>query len=511
MATYQLLTNALPGIPTLTGGMKLGSTGVSRSPLRTLGSVAGLSGADGSFSAALGTGDIDYDSAGYLYVADPSNSRVQRFSKAADGSYTFDSKCSASSALGSAVTLDLVAIDRTRNQIHLAASNDTKTGNWIGVWDLSLWGAGSNNALTVANRLRAYGTNNTGNGSGKANTGQTLTLVGDFAFVTSMSGDLRALQWNHTTGALISEATQSFVLSKIISDGAGKYWAGASAGTFVGFRQIDPSTWTSLARLDNPNPAGLRYTRRNRFVLGADVTSCIYYGGRVYVRELTQGRILGWKASDNSFVDIFAMPGGMGTSGSDHWGDAPGQYFSLQIPWGKMGLWVAPSGSGKTDDLLMWSAHADNDNQQSFLAAWPLSTATATWTKNDWSTGVNTLKALGLAGVNLSSEKTKVRLRKNAGAWVTLTLDQLNSNSAIGAVGTFTTGDTLTVELSLSVWDRLDGHATLIAVRDKLTPSEVTGVLLYDDSAGDVYVPYLASGLRGRQGGQAAVKARQGA
>jgi len=140
---------------------------------------------------------------------------------------------------------------------------------------------------------------------------------------------------------------------------------------------------------------------------------------------------------------------------------------------------------------------------------YPLLASTATWTKTDWSAGTNTIKAISLKGTNLSGEKFKIRLKKNSGSWETITPDLVQDEATLDWA-TFTTGDILTVELSLSTWDRLDGHATLTANRDKIAPTNVAVQVVYEDTEGDVYVPYASAGFKARQNATGAFKARQG-
>jgi hypothetical protein len=498
----QVFDHNSPAVPTLAGGMRLGSAGVSGAPLQTIGVMTALSSADGSFSDTTGQGQIDYDSSGYLYVADATNQRVQRFSKAATGLYVYDSKCTALSALGSAVNLNLVAIDRARSQIHLASSAQAVASTWVGVWDLASWPT-----LTVANRVRSYGSNN-GSGAGKTNAGMGLTLVGDSAYAVSSAGDYRTVQWDHTTGVLTAEVTDTYLRSRLASDGT-RIFQGSLSGATKGLHRLDAALASAL-RLDNTLPSGLRYSRRNYLTLGTngDTADIQHHGGRIYLRTISEGRIVAWGSANDTFVDEFAWPGG--ASASESFGHAPGQMFTNQPLWGKMGTWVSGDGS-KSDDLLVWSSNAQNNVQHSFLTAFPLSTSTATWTKTDWSAGTSTLQAIALQGTGIAAEKLKVRLKKNSGSWVTVLASQLADSTQLQTVGTLTSGDTLTVELSLSTWDRLDGHATLIACRDKITPTEVAMSLYYEDSFADVYNVQLSPQVTGQQGGQAAFKGKQGA
>jgi hypothetical protein len=139
----------------------------------------------------------------------------------------------------------------------------------------------------------------------------------------------------------------------------------------------------------------------------------------------------------------------------------------------------------------------------------PISAATATWSKTDWSTGTNTIKAIGIKGTNIAAEKFKVRYRKNAGSWFTVTPDLMLDEASLDEV-TFTSGDTAEFELSFDLWNRLDGHASFYAVRDKLPPTNVALQVIYEDTEGDVYVPYATPGFRVKQNATGAFKATQG-
>lgn len=482
----------------------LGASGVTHAPLQTIGVMNAFSSADGSFTDAFGLGQFDSDSDGYLYVGDTTNNRVQRFIKGATGLWSFDSKCSATNALGSNVTLSLVAVDRARNQIHLASSAQTSSGSLVGVWDLASWPS-----LTVANRNRSYGTAAGSNGSGNLRTPMTLTIVGDFSILCSSAGDYRVIKYNHTTGALVAEDTNSLWKARFAANADGsKYYSGAQAtDTELGLWEMNTSTLAGVTRLDYTT--GGSFARRGSLQQGAggDASDLVYYSGRVYVRGFNDGRIQAWNTSDGSFSDEFALAGGAGTSES--FGSASG-FKPSNIQQMKIG--VTLGASDESDDLIAWASSAQNtSSQQSFLLVWPLSTSTATWTKNDFSTGTNTLQSVAIQGTNISAEKFKIRLKKNSGSFVTVLGNQMLGSaftSAISGLGTFTDGDTLTVELSLSTHDRLDGHSTLVSVRDKLTPSNVSLLMGFDDSSADVFVPYATPSFRAKMSAQGAFLAR---
>lgn len=486
----QAFDHQTPSVPTLSRGMLLGASGVSAPPIQTIGNMLATSSANGSFNDILGLSQMA-SYGGYLYVADKDNLRWQRFSKGATGLFTYDSKLASSSALGSSLAADLIAIDQSRAQIHLASSGQNIAGTWIGVWNLSDWPN-----LTTGNRVRSYGTQSGSNGSGNARAAQAMTIVGDITYVVSSAGDLRLLAWNHTTGSLVAEATRTFISLRFASDGT-RYYSGSQSGVDAGLVRMNPATLANTARLDQPLPAGLRYTRQNYFYGGNDILDLLCYGSRLYGRCIRDGRIFVYDTTTDLFVDEFAWNGG--ASATETYGHAPGEFFALQIPYGKMGLYLH-NDTSKSDDLLAWSGNARGTAQQSFLTVWPLTTATATWTKNDFSTGTNTIKAISLQGTQLSGEKYKIRLRKNAGAWVTVLPSQVCDLTQLSSVGTFTSGDTLTVELSLSVADRLDGHASLVFCRDKLTPTNVSLRLTYEDTAADVFVPQQTGSFSGAIG-----------
>lgn len=485
----QRFDHLLPAPPVCTKGMRAGASGVSAPPLQTIGLMTATSAADGSFSDTQGHGQIDYDTAGYLYVADPGNQRVQRFTKSAvTGAYAYDSKCSALNALGSAVTLNLCAIDRTRNQIHLASSSQILTGTWVSVYNLTDWPN-----LTSGNRVRQYGTNASAPGSGNARTGIGLTLVGDHAYVVSAASDFRVLKWNILTGALVAQQTKSAAAARIASDGT-RFYAGSQGNTEVGVWRFNETTLVGITRLDSNLPSGFRYTRRNRFLLNGDCLDLIHHKGLIYARESGHSRIFAYDPLTDTFVDEFAWPGG--ASLTETFGHFPGEMFSLAVAGGKLGSYVPPDDT-RSDDLMVWSGNGGPalNAQTSFLTVWPTSIATATWVFSEWSAEPSTIKVFSVAGKDLSAEKMRVRAKKDGGAWVVFTLDQLLDESRWATLGTFVEGNILTIELDLCAWFRLDGHSVLVATRDKLAPQNVIGRLEWDDPAADVFVPQPTGAL----------------
>lgn len=502
----QLFNHTTPAAPTLTGGMLIGASGVTHPPLQTIGDMTAFSSADGSFTDAFGQGQIDSDSAGYLYVSDHTNNRVQRFAKNSSGVWVYDSKVAMSSALGSAVNGNLIAIDRARAQIHIGSSAQNATGTLIGVWDLSQWPT-----LTVLNRVRSYGTAAASNGAGNLRAPTNLTIIGDFAILTSSTGDYRVIKYNHTTGALVAEDTNSLWKARFAANADGsKYYSGAQAtDTELGLWLMNTSTLAGSSRLDSTS--GGTYFRRGSLQQssGGDASDLVYYNGRIYVRSFDGGRVQAWETTGDTFVDEFLWAGGAGSAVS--YGHSAG-YKPSNIQQMHVGVAYAANNT-KSDDFVAWANNAANTGSQSFLLVWPLSTSTATWTKTDWSSGTNTLSGILLDGTNLSAEKFKLRLRKNSGSWITVRAGSLIGSAfttAISGLGTFTSGDTLTVELSLSTWDRLDGHSTLIATRDKLSPANVAMQLLYEDTAANVYVPYASGAFKGRLGGSGSFRGKLG-
>lgn len=504
--SVQTFNHSTPSAPTLTKGMLLGASGVTHPPLQTIGVLNAFSSANGSFTDAFGLGQVDYDNSGYLYVADTSNNRVQRFVKSAvTGAWSYDSKCDSSNSLGSAVNTPMVAIDRVRDQIHIASNAQTASGTLVGVWNLSSWPS-----LTVGNRVRSYGTAAGSNGSGNLRAPTALTIVGDFAILCSSTGDYRVIKYNHVSGALVAEDTNSLWKARFAANADGsKYYSGAQAtDTELGLWTMNTSTLVGITRLDATS--GGTYMRRGSLQQssGGDASDIVSYGARIYVRDFDGGRLQAWETTGDTFVDEFLWAGGAGVSES--FGHSSG-YKPSNIQQMKIGFAAHPT---LADDFVTWSNNAQNtSSQQSFLTCVPSSTSTATWTKTDWSSGTNTLSGILLDGTNLSAEKYKIRLRKNSGSWITVRAGSLLGSAfttAISGLGTFTAGDTLTVELSLSTWDRLDGHSTLIATRDKLSPANVAMQLVYEDTAANVYVPYESGAILAKLGGTGAFRAKIG-
>jgi hypothetical protein len=162
----QVFDHDTPSAPTRAGGMLLDSAGVSHPPLQTLGSLTANSSADGEFSTSgLGYGQLDYDSAGRLYVMDTGNNRVQRFAKNASGVWAYDSKATTiTTSLGGGGNPVLLAIDRAANEIHLAAYDQYVDSTWIKVFSLAGW-------PTLGSAVRSYGSNSSSNAAGKIDIG----------------------------------------------------------------------------------------------------------------------------------------------------------------------------------------------------------------------------------------------------------------------------------------------------------------------------------------------------
>lgn len=477
----QVFDHDSPSAPTLAGGMLLDSAGVKMRALQALGVVTAVSSSDGSFSDINGYGQFDVDSAGSLYVADSDNNRVQKFTKDANGLWTFSEKVA--NPLGGGTTLSLLAIDRTvsPNQIHLASFDRIVDNTWVKVWSLSGGLAGINSG----NSLRSYGSNSASNTAGKATTGLSLAIDGTYAIVTSLGTGQRLLRWNHLTGALQNEETQAAVYSKFVTDGAGAWWAvGANGAAEDGLYKIDTSTFAADgARFDTEQSA--QTSRRKQISAGLHYGVARRSNGDLYVRDV-YGQVQAWQ-SDRTYLDEFLWAGGMATA-SPHFGHGSGLQNGIGASpvRGKHGFVVGPN---SVEEYLQWASNAEGTNNESFLLCWQVTTATATWSMTGFSQGPNILKRLGIQGVNLSSEKCKVRLRKNSGAWVTLTMDEMLDEATLLTVGTFGEDDTLTVELNLGGWDRQDGHATRYSCTDKLNPTNVSLALLYEDPEASVFIP----------------------
>ncbi len=489
----QAFNHNTPAAPTLTGGMLLGSSGVTHPPLLLLGDPSAAGSADTAFNDGSGLGQFDTDSDGNLYICDNANFCIKKYTfNATTGTYTYQSKVTSLSAFGSgSVFPTLLAIDKSvsPNQIHLGARTQFIDNTWIGVWPITAWSAG----ISVGTRLRSYGSNSASDVAQKARQGETLTIDATYAVVTSASSPNKNIRWNHLTNTFMNEESQSSTYARFATDGAGKWWSGANvSGSEVGLHEIDVTTFTGVARLDGTGPAGQQNYRRGRSLTPGNFgQGPAYHGGRVYWR-LIYGGVLAFDATTRAPLDEFLWAGAL-QSGNYNAGAAPSTMNSGTAVINAKHQFVTTPGS---DYYVAWGSNADNDAAtQSHLLLWPVSTTTATWTKTDWSSGTNTLQGLYLDGSDLAAAKCKVRLRKNSGAWITLVAGLFTGSAfttAIATLGTFTAGDTLTVELSLSIWNRLDGHATLTATRDKLSPSNVHAELLYNDTAADISTPTAA-------------------
>jgi hypothetical protein len=495
MATVpQVFDHQTPAAPTLTRGMTLGSTGVSAPGPRRIGAVVAGSGT-GAFSAnGFGFGQHAGDKDGYYYVADTGNNRVSQFDL--NGNHV--ATRTATQLLGSNVAIHLLEVDLSinpstglpYNEIHIGSGETTSVNNQVSVWPLSLGFAN----LSTANWTRQYGSSNGAVASGVTTSTRALTLWGDYAVMASSSGARKVVVRNHRTGALVSEldwngGAYRFAVAN------NKLWGGgvANTGASPGLREIS-SALVAGTRLDPAaNFADGRWGVISIASSMLKVQDALGYGRWILLREHSTGRIVAWDVVTGLWADVFLRTDGEpsdtpATGGLGGTMNATG--FGL-IYGAKMGVLYGHN-LAHSDYLFHYASNvggASALSEQMFLLGVPLSTATATWTKTDWSAETNTLERIALAGANLADEKAKVTLQKNGGAPVTLRLSQLNDPTAVSAVGTFTAGDTLTVVLYLSTNERQDGHATYVFCRDRMPPTNVSLALYYDDPAASVFVP----------------------
>jgi hypothetical protein len=471
-----------PAVPTLAGGAFLDSAGVSHAPLRRIGDVLAGSGS-GAFSiGGFGFGQHASDSQGRYYAVDTANNRLQQFD--ADGNHL--ATRTATQLVGSNVTLHLLDIDRTRNELHVGAGDVVVTGTHISVYDLSL----GFSTLDTTNRSRTYGSSGSV-GSGITTAARALTVFGENSVIVSSSGARKVVIRNHLTGALVAELDWSggayrfaYANSKLFGGGVG------NTGTLPGLREIDLSLG-SVARLD---PTGVSYAdnRWGAISLASSafkIFDAIGYNNKIYIKETGTYRVIAWDAVTGLFSDVYWTPDSEPTS-TMQVGGIGGSLSptGLALLHGnKLGICVGAD-SSKSDYLFSWAASVDGTADQAYLTGVPLSTSTVTWTKTSWSTGTNVLRSISLSG-EYSSENTRIRLRKNSEAWVTCLISQLQDATLLASVGNFSGDDVLTIEVSFSVWERLDGHATLKAVRNKRPPKNVALKFHYTDSAAVSFVP----------------------
>jgi hypothetical protein len=491
----QTFDHNTPSAPALTLGMLLGASGVTHPPIQRIGNLLATGSANGQFSDAFGLGELCAYIVGtqrYLLVADYSNNRYQFFEEQSDGSWDWlHTVSTATLGVANSSVASCIAVDYARSEIHFGGNQ----GVTVGVWSFVDFPS-----FTAANRLRTY----SGGVSPKR-----IHVRGDFTY---MGAGTTRVKVNHVTDTIVTTLTQTGqALTPTPNDDGTLLWTSnqQTTGTIRGLHRIDTTTLLSTGKVDQ-NASGAHRPETGGYN-DVDNTSAIFYGGRLYVGT-HRGPLVAWD-SDDVYLGEFAWPGGARIDETyGHWTGAMNQNgISSDAPRFNF----IPAADGSQSALVVyWCSNASqSDNRvsgnQSYLTLVPISTATATWTKTDFSTGTNTIKAISLKGTNLSGEKFKIRLKKNAGAWTTITPDLVQDEAALD-FETFTAGDTLTVELSLSTWDRLDGHATLFATRDKLSPSEVAVQLVYEDTDGDVYVPYATAGFKARQNATGAFKARQG-
>lgn len=471
-----------PAAPTRSGGMLLGASGVSAPPLQILGITTGPSSADGNFNdSGLGYGQISYDSTGKIYICDRGNVRIQRFTKNSSGVWLVDSKfINVTTALGGGSNVLLLDIDRTRNEIHVGAYDHYTASNWISVWSLADWPN-----LTSGNRVRQYGANANSDIVARSNSGRSLRIDSTFAVVTSYSSPYRILVWNHVTGVLVFEETQSNRYAQFETDQNGNWWcSGESGAAENGLYKIDISNLTNISRLDTSIYNS--HWRAKRFFTAYE-HSPFYYNGKIYARDY-YGRVFGFNSENNQYIDTYIDPGSLEPNNL-FTGKSSGQPSNSESIRDKCAVIVD---SDSCAWLVVWQHGADNTATQDYLGLWPLSVSSAVWSNSTWPDGENTISGIALDGVNLSAEKYQIKIRKNSGTWYTVKAGSLNGSAfttAISGLGTFQNGDQLDLEIDLSTWDRLDGNASLGAVRDKLSPSNVNAVLLYTNSNDDNPLP----------------------
>ncbi len=495
----QVFDHDSPSAPTRAGGMLLGASGVTHPPVQTIGNLLALGSANGQFSDTQGIGDIASHAIGtqrYLIVADRSNTRFQFFTEQSDGSWLHLTNITTATLLGIGHLAAHVVVDTIRQEIHFG-SHQFDTISVYALSDWLTWSSGVNRLRTYALPFQAA----------------RITVRGEFTY--SASSGTR-IKYNHVTNSLVTTLSQTGpTLCPIPNADNTKLWSGnrQTTGTIRGLHRIDTTTLVSSAKVDqNLNPTYRPETGYSDVAISMGVC----HGGRLYT-SYERGPLIAW-SEDGAWLGEFAWPGGARIDATyGHW---QGGVFNTTTPSQDLPKWaIVPAvDSSQTDLLVYWCSNASQpDNRvsgdQAYLTIIPITISKATWTKTDWSAGTNTLQGVALDGVNLSAEKVKVRLRKNAGAYVTLVAGQFTGSAfttAISGLGTFTAGDSLTVELSLSTWDRLDGHATLYATRDKLSPVNVSAELLYNDSVADVYVPYASAAFKGKLGGTGAFKGKVG-
>lgn len=488
----QLFNHSTPSPPSLSGGMLLGASGVSHPPGQVIGGTNGTSSANGSFNDPNGYGQVVFYNDGatsYMLVADSVNGRIQRLTKHSSGLWQFvDLVSNFGGALVGGSACSLIAIDYSRNQIHIAAYDHQVDNTWISVWSLASWPT-----LNSGNRLRQYGSNALADQSGKAFRGLSLEIDDTYAVVTSIFSPFKTVVWNHVSGALVVQENQVSAYARWATDRAGKWWSGSSgAAAEPGIWNSNLLTLTGSARLDSA--AVGTNVRRNRFA--GTPFNPVYVAGRVYARDTT-GRILGWDAASGTPVDSFVPVDSLGPSDTFNGSGVFSQ--NINIYAGKMGAGLDADG---VPWMVGWCSNADNTStSQSFLVAWCLGTSTATWSKTGWGGGACILQSIGAKGSQLAGEKFQVQFRKNGGDPLTLTESQLLDPASFVALGTFTGSDVLELKLLLGSWNRLDGHATKVATRNKLSPTNVSLQLLWDDPDGATVVHQQTTALQGALAG----------
>lgn len=452
-----------------TAGASLSASGIKHPSMQVIGTLSGTSSADGSFSDTAGFGQIDYDSSGYMYVSDYLNNRIQRFIYSSN-TWSFDSKFTGiSTVFGSGTQPVMVAIDRSRNQIHIALSDRNVSSEFVWVWSLANFPN-----LTSGNVIRKYGANSASNTAGHVRSAIGLTVDDTYAMLVSGSGSGRNLIWNHLTAALVADVSVAPTYSQPCTDLSGNWWWCGDSN--IGVQKVNPATLGTTANLT----LGTANAWRPNRAFSANGGPIAYYGGRVYYRD-HYGRIIGYDSATGNYLDTFVQPGSF--EGSTNVGASGSNQTSAQAYRNKINVVVGPDG---TVWLAKWDNNSNNATSNCFITMQPVSTATATVTYTVID-DTATLKRLFLSGTNLASDKCRISYKKNAGSFHPLTLEEASDSANIVVDNEFVQDDTITFKVEMSTWDRLDGHATLTATRDKLTPTD-TRLYVELETSGDLIV-----------------------
>lgn len=497
-----------PSVPTLTKGARLTASGVAPPSPSFMGNLAAVGSGNDQFGDGRGYGQMAYDASGRIYICDTdSNREIKRFVwNSGTRKFEYDSKVSASSALGASVNPICLVIHS--GTLYLAAYNQAASGTWIRYWNNveSLWPN-----LTVANSSGAFGSNSTGaDSSGVLGNGATLSigLVGGVlsALACGVGSNNRVILWRVSDGAVLVQAAPAGVARyRHIIGSDGKLYGGnvLFSGALPGLHEINAANLTAsvLALFTSFSLSTTYWQRKQRGSATGGVSflsDLIEHDGLLYLRETNPALLHAWLVSDRSYVKQMLRAGFDESDSVSNSFAGPNQFLGNQIQ-GRLGSHIGPS--AQPDHLLFWAWHSPNDSIQAYIKAIPTSVSTATWTyTGPWHAQGSTLNRVFLNG--LSGKQGRIRARKNAEAWVTKSIAEAAVDGAFAL--SLSGSDTVDIQVLMSTFYDLSVYepesltlTTKRSAESPFTPSDIHAIADFTES-GEIFVPVQTGALVGR-------------